>query len=160
MVHQIAVPAIGLAVTVVLGSWTSSVVKCAVPPPKPFLPSRQEELDRATSLTGYGAECLGRLECIFFFSALWLGQGAPAIGGWLAFKVATKWAAWQHVIRLDRLSEIIKDPVDELRFTNEFGTRLNSKLLIGTLYNILCAVAGYSVAKVVLIHWTHVPGPH
>jgi hypothetical protein len=69
-----------------------------------------------------------------------LGQYAVT-AGWLVFKAAGKWAAWQHVVRISE-----KEP-EELQQRLLLSSRLLGRFLNGTLYNALCAGVGVVVAK-------------
>jgi hypothetical protein len=158
MASQKVAIAVGLVTTIFFSLFTSKILDKTVSA-KVVDPSwpNAKELCEATLLSRsgdspaeFGARYVGYLECVLFYSAFWLGQGGLVIGGWLAFKAATKWAAWQHVIRLDAIPGIFHNPIHELQYRNRFGTRLASKLLIGTLYNILSGISGYVVAKFIL----------
>ena len=92
-----------------------------------------------------GGPDLGILERLLFFAAFWMNAHVVA-GGWLAFKVAAKWAAWQHIVKLP---ETLKDE-DDRRFMHarlQLSSNLLGRFLNGTLYNIFCASVGWVVAK-------------
>ena len=80
---------------------------------------------------GGGGKCLGILERLLFFASLWLGR-YEAAAGWLAFKVAAKWATWQHIVKLP---EVISD--DALKNRLQLASRLLGRFLNGTIYNVL-----------------------
>jgi hypothetical protein len=82
---------------------------------------------------GGGGKQLGVLERLLFFASFWLSDYTLA-GGWLAFKVAGKWAAWQHVIKIPES--------EPLRERTLLSSRLLGRFLNGTLYNGLCAAVG------------------
>lgn len=89
---------------------------------------------------------LGMAECLLFYVAFWANQ-VIAIGGWLAFKVATKWYAWQHITKIpERLDDVAI--IDFLRMKNVWATRVATRFLIGTLLNVASAVIGLAVALV------------
>ena len=92
-----------------------------------------------------GGKIVGKLERIFFFSSLWL-EAYVAIGGFLTLKAASKWAAWQHIVKVpDSFQD--GDPKKSLESRNAAGSYLYSRFLLGTLYNWLCGVLGVVIGK-------------
>jgi len=93
----------------------------------------------------HAPEVLGLLERLFFFAAIWLkessGIGAFGIGAWLTIKLATKWKAFSLV---EQLPEDFGGNTDGERVHTrvECAAYLNNRFLIGTLYNVLCGIAG------------------
>jgi hypothetical protein len=87
---------------------------------------------------GGGGKELGVLERVLFFASFWIAEFALA-AGWLAFKVAGKWASWQHVVRLNE-----EDQAERVKLSS----RLLGRFLNGTLYNALCAAAGVLIGKI------------
>jgi hypothetical protein len=144
------------AITVVLGGllvtmWVGLFVK-------PFIehlrleipiPSISDDLETEAKwqrLVGKGDKSgmwVGRLERLILFGALLLGakEAASVIGVWLAFKLAAKWEAWNH---MSHVPDSIKD-VDDLRYAyarriwaaHGYGT-----LVLGTGANFLAAGVG------------------
>jgi hypothetical protein len=95
-----------------------------------------------------GAMWLGRLERALFFFAFWMG--APElIGGWLLFKVATKWEAWQNIVKLPDQIEGL-DPVDYLRYRHAWGMSIMQSFLAGTLANVLGAFGSVAIGRWIL----------
>jgi hypothetical protein len=91
---------------------------------------------------------LGWLERTFFFAAIWLNQPL-GIGAWLAFKVATKWNAWTMLGKIpDDLGGYTD--ADRTRSRAEWAAYVNNRLLIGTLYNVLCGIAGAAAGWLVI----------
>lgn len=84
--------------------------------------------------TGYpeGGELIGAIERVLFFLALIL-KAPIVIGVWLAFKVASKWAEWQHIVQLDK-----EDIPVALR--REIGNYLFTRLIVGTGVNLVLAM--------------------
>jgi hypothetical protein len=123
----------GLLVTLILGLYCECFLKKSVTAPPIF----KHEV-------GGGGKQLGVLERLLFFGSFLLGE-YTLTAGWLAFKVAAKWASWQHVIK-------ISDKADETRNVNVrviVSSRLLGRFLNGTLYNALCACIGVLVGKFV-----------
>jgi hypothetical protein len=97
---------------------------------------------------GGGGKQLGVLERVLFFGSLGLGRYEVA-AGWLAFKVAAKWASWQHITRMpDKIFP--NDVARDVEYKNMVGSRVLGRFLIGTLYNILCAAIGWIVGTIVV----------
>jgi hypothetical protein len=92
-----------------------------------------------------GGSDLGLLERLLFFAAVWQDSHVIA-GAWLAFKVAAKWAAWQHIAKLP---VTFKDE-DDRKYLNarfQLSSNLLGRFLNGTLYNIFCAGVGALCGK-------------
>ena len=132
----------GLVATYLLGTGVCCALKSvtvSVPPPS----------DEQIKLEGrVGGRLLGVLEQTLFFASLWV-EAYTLIGVWLAFKVASKWQAWQTVVRVPE-DFGGNDPPERLRVRHAWGSRLASRFLIGSLYNILCAFGGVAAGKVIL----------
>ena len=95
-----------------------------------------------------GTELLGYLEAVFFFVAFWLSAYALA-AGWLVFKLGSKWAVWQHIIKVpESLRREGEDVLDYLGARNQWGSWLLQALLVGTLGNILAGAVGVGVVHV------------
>ena len=79
-------------------------------------------------------------------------------GAWLAFKVAAKWAAWQHIAKLPDTFEN-EDAKKYLNARFQLSSNLLGRFLNGTLYNVFCAGVGFLfgkallVNKIYLLHW-------
>ena len=59
----------------------------------------------------------------------------------MGFKVATKWNAWSHIVRIKEQSQAPLDSAEfEIRY--RFSSWIMSRFLIGTLANILTSVIG------------------
>jgi hypothetical protein len=139
---------VGLTVTALLGMGCGFFLKHSV---TVRFPPDLEFLEKVES--GGGGKQLGVLERVLFFGSLWLGRYEVA-AGWLAFKVAAKWASWQHITRMpDKLfrDDVSRDVVSK----NKIGSRMLGRFLNGTLYNFLCAAIGWIVGTVVfrMAHW-------
>ncbi len=90
---------------------------------------------------------LGFLERILAFVSLYMGTGYLAIiGGWLVFKVGSKWQAWSNIIRVpEKLTDI--DEFSYLRARRRWGSKKLMGFLIGTLANILIGFGIAHLAK-------------
>jgi hypothetical protein len=94
-----------------------------------------------------GGPQLGFLERLLFFISAW-ASGAYVLGGaWLAFKVASKWYGWQHIVK-------VPDKPDTLTLDDRhrLGSWITSRFLLGTLYNMLAGISGAGVARWLDIH--------
>lgn len=140
---------IGLPITVVLGLFTGRVVQMVKI--KPMAPEgiSQKRLNESLLIgreDERSASVLGFLERIIFFAAFFSNAGLVA-AGWLAFKVASKWQVWEHIIQLPKEFPC-EDPLERLRVRTEWGSLLLSRFLMGTLYNVFCGLAGAAVARI------------
>ena len=129
--------AAGLLVTALFGWGCEKFLKLSVTVKFP------PHFDVANIEKGGGGKQLGVLERVLFFGSLWLGRYEVA-AGWLAFKVAAKWAAWQNIMKMP--DQIFKDDIwMEFKNRNMVGSYLVGRFLNGTLYNIICAAIGWTV---------------
>jgi hypothetical protein len=130
---------VGLLVTLIVGLPARWFLKNTVTVDSP---ERFKEWDHAQS--GGGGPTLGLLERTLFFAAFSLQQYI-LVGGWLAFKVAAKWAAWQHIVRLPEPKDIAL-----LNDHFKFSSRLLGRFLNGTIFNVFCATVGFLCYTVLL----------
>lgn len=88
--------------------------------------------DSAESDFPEGGELIGAIERVLFFLAIILITPA-VIGIWLAFKVASKWAEWQHIVQVDK---------DDMPLTQrrEFGNYIFTRFIVGTGVNLVIAM--------------------
>jgi hypothetical protein len=127
---------VGLVVTALLGLLCRLFLKVSV---TVELPKEFEAWEPAQK--GGGGSDLGLLERLLFFAALW--QDAHVIAGaWLAFKVAAKWAAWQHIAKIPETFQG-EDDKKYLQARFLLSSNLLGRFLNGTLYNIFCAGVGW-----------------
>lgn len=100
---------------------------------------------------------IGRAESLLFYLALLAGEPI-AIFGYLAFKVAAKWENWSHIVRIPEMATSKEEeasgtpfdfssPAFEMR--HRFGSWLLARFLIGTMANVLIAIAAFSVFHLV-----------
>lgn len=136
----------GLIVSIFLGLLCGPFVKFSVnieiPPEYKFLDPQSPEYRS-------GGFWLGLMECALFFASFWLGDYIIA-GAWLTFKVAAKWAAWQHVIQMP--TRISTDDQTDFELRNKVGSLQLGRFLNGTLYNGFCGMIGFIVSKAVLTY--------
>ena len=93
---------------------------------------------------------IGILEMIIGAIAAWTASYA-LVGGWLAFKVASKWQSWSNIVKIPNELKGL-DGVDYLRCRRLWSDKIMTRFLIGTGVNILAgALAGYSGKCVVLL---------
>jgi hypothetical protein len=141
----------GILVTAVLGLLCGPFLDASVTVKFP-----EEFKDFKESEKGGGGKELGILERVLFFASAWLSAYVIA-GAWLTFKVAAKWASWQHITKIP---ETLKDE-DERKYMDarrRLSSRLLGRFLNGTLYNIFCAGMGWLVGKGLLRYSDRLPG--
>ena len=68
-------------------------------------------------------------------------KGYMIITGWLAFKVASKWAAWQHIVRVPESMEGFPQR-DWLRARWAWGSYQFTRFIVGTAANIVAGFLG------------------
>jgi hypothetical protein len=117
---------------------------------KDALPSGYEFLNPGDTNYVSGGLYLGMMECVIFFASLAFSEFLIA-GGWLSFKLAAKWATWQHVIKMPETKLIPDDPKADLKLRNAIGSLQLARFLNGTLYNALCGLVGWFVAYRLLV---------
>lgn len=94
---------------------------------------------------------IGRLESlIFYFTFLQFKKSsALVIGGWLAFKVASKWETWGNIHKVpDFLSGISN--IEYFKARRAWGNAVYERFLIGTLFNILIGYFAYKIAQLLI----------
>jgi hypothetical protein len=93
------------------------------------------------------ARWLGSLEGLLAYasSLMFDKNAALIIGGYLAFKVASKWESWQNIIQVPQSLTGVSE-IDFLRARRQWGTTIYLRFLIGTLLDVLF---GFFVAAIV-----------
>jgi hypothetical protein len=127
---------IGLLVTIVSGALCSTFLSRSV---AVQFPKRFEKLQSAEE-SGGGRQ-LGMLERLVFFTSFSVRQHEVA-AGWLLFKVAAKWASWQHVAKIPEGEE------NDLQYTLDkvfLSSRMLGRFLNGSAFNLFCAAVGVAV---------------
>jgi hypothetical protein len=154
MLIQVGVIFSGLIITLVIGFGVSYVldktVELLLPPW--IDPEVARQIEEAMK---YGEKpkknpgrWLGIFEQILFFASIWL-EAYVVIAGWLAFKLGSKWQTWQHIIKMpDNI--VGNDGLLNLRIMSACGSYQMSRFLIGSLYNVLCGLAGVTFGKTCL----------
>ncbi|MDG9671061.1 hypothetical protein ONV78_25190 [Hahella sp. CR1] len=92
-----------------------------------------------------GGYILGCLERILFYCVLW-DDKPIVVGGWLAFKVASKWQVWANVISLPESIDGLSD-IDLKVAKRIWGNELMATFLVGTLSNLVIALLGVKAGK-------------
>jgi len=90
---------------------------------------------------------VGTLERLVFFAALHLQprEAAAAIGVWLAFKVAAKWEAWNHMAHVpERIRGV--PPLRLAVARRIWAAQGYATLVVGTSANFLLAACGAALA--------------
>lgn len=96
-----------------------------------------------------GGAVIGRLERTAFFLAFWLEggvAGAAVVAAWLTFKLGSKWQAWTQTIALPEALDGV-DALDYLVARRQWGSRVLTTFLVGTLANVLVGMIGGVVAQ-------------
>lgn len=136
---------IGLIITVLAGEVAVGrlVDRSTEKIPRSGVPDQLKDVVELANTTG-GA-WIGRVELILFFAAFWFKEPLM-IGGWLAFKVASTWATWQHLIRVPvSLPDV--SPLDYLKARKVWGSLTLTRYLVGTGVNIIVGLLGFVAGK-------------
>jgi hypothetical protein len=135
---------LGFSVPAILKEVTSDIDRS---PPRGI---DENEWKRSAGLAGEKAgNILGTLERMLFLATLWF-KAYMLIGVWLAFKLGTKWQAWQQIIKPPEEIDGRINKLDLLRARRNRGTWYAQRFLIGTIANIICAIAGFAAGKLLL----------
>ena len=144
----------GLLLTGLLGLAVDKLVKVArqkwkAQPPAGVSETQWQKAFKLSDEELAPTRWLGWLERFGFFIAIWMG--APIlVAGWLAFKVASKWANWQHIVRVpDKLEGV--DPLEFFGATLRYASHILQRFLIGTLGNVLAALIGVGFGKKLIL---------
>lgn len=115
-----------------------------VTPPEGVSQEKWQEILAGNPLA---AKWLGGLESLLAYGSLLAfdKNAALVVGGWLAFKVASKWESWQNISQVPQSLEGVSQ-LDFLRARREWATTLYLRFLIGTLLNLMF---GFLAAMVV-----------
>ncbi len=140
----------GLAVTMLAGPLIAALVRRArrdlgATAPDGIPKEKWEAVVASPNLLG---PWLGRLERAFFFVALAIGSPA-LVAGWLVFKVGSKWEVFQNIVKVpDKLEGV--DSLSYLKARHVWASAVLQAFLLGTLGNILAALAGVGLARLAL----------
>jgi hypothetical protein len=134
---------IGLGIPIYfLMTWTSSEIK--IPRPRRIA---EEDWKDITKIPGrWGGTLIGMFERVLFFGALLSPSGGFVVGGWLAFKVASKWEVWTNTYKIpDKFpgATITESLVARTRW----GSRTYQRFLLGTGANLISALLGVGTYK-------------
>jgi len=88
---------------------------------------------------------VGVLEAVTFYAAFTTTAWAVA-GSWLVFKAASKWATWQHIMKVPE--KLGRDEDEYLIFRWAWASRHLDSFVVGTLANMVAAFLGAAIARV------------
>ena len=88
---------------------------------------------------------LGHIERILALISAWTGQ-YEILGGWFAFKVASKWETYANLLRLPEKVEGI-DELTYLRARRAWGSRMMMRFLVGSGANAIWGISAAAVGK-------------
>jgi hypothetical protein len=95
---------------------------------------------------GSGGAWISFFERILIIGALHLNSPSIIIG-WLAFKVAAKWEAWNNIVKVPDKLNNTSDPCSYLRARNAWGTWILQRFLMGTILNIVIGFLAYYIGQ-------------
>jgi hypothetical protein len=141
----------GFLVTMALGlgarpyvEWATRSLSLELPPT-----ASDEHRRQWNDLTegGEGGAAIGWLERFMFFAAFMADGAAPlVIGGWLTFKVASKWNAWTNITAVPKEVKDVTD-LDLAIGRRRWASHVLTTFLFGTAYNICVGMVGATVAR-------------
>lgn len=100
-----------------------------------------------------GNRMLGIVERVLYFACIVMGA-QTALAGLLAFKVASKWAVWQHIEKVPETFSEDASHFENWKARDALATRYLQEFMIGTFGNLLVALTGYVTAPVVVsLYW-------
>lgn len=113
---------------------TESVVSKASQTARRTLEEAPEPLAKTlVASEGHDGQWIGTVERLLFFLAVIID--APVlIAAWFAFKVASKWAEWQHIVQVTKGEEL------SLVTRRNLGNYLFIRFLVGTGSNLVIAI--------------------
>ena len=110
-----------------------------------------EKITGKSSFPQSGGKWVGIMERALILTVLFWGEEKSyiIIAGWLAFKVASKWATWQHIVRVPESMEGFS-PEEWLQVRWAWGSHQLTRFLVGTGANILMGFFGVGVGKIIV----------
>ena len=85
---------------------------------------------------------IGFLEATFFFVSFYSNMFA-LIGGWLTFKLASKWQTWNAIVKIpEKLDDKSVDQIQYIGAKNQIAWFTLQRWLLGTLGNIVAGLFG------------------
>jgi len=108
-----------------------------------------DEWNPATSPSNYAGKWLGVLEVILYYVAFLIGK-PELIAGWFVFKVGSKWEVWHNIVKVPDLVDGI-DQIDYLRSRHNWGAFVLNRFTFGTLSNVIIAMLGTVIYRIVEI---------
>lgn len=144
MINELGQIFVGVTVTLVLGCGVGALLDILVPcPVRPK--TLKEEVWNALSQPVHTGKWIGLFERLVSLIAFWIPAYA-ILGGWLAFKVASKWETWKNIVQVPASLK----GVSELAWYQgriAYGSWLLSRFLIGTSLSILVGAVGAYCGK-------------
>jgi hypothetical protein len=149
--------AVGVAATLLAGAAIPYLMRqtrsaMRMEPPPGIRPERWQAVTDIGDEARRPIEWLGKLERILFFISFWLSVYEIA-GGWLVFKLGSKWQSWQTIVKVPESPPSDVHPLDYLAAKNRWASATLQRWLFGNLLNVLVAFLGVAVS-VVTRWWT------
>src|SRR3990172_13278693 len=99
--------------------------------------------DYTANISAEGGKMIGFFERTLAFVSIWTGLVA-VLGGWLAFKLASKWQVWSSIIKLPDEIEGVQ-PLEYAVARRKWGSKVFTRFVVGTIANILAGFTGVIV---------------
>jgi hypothetical protein len=88
---------------------------------------------------------IGMLECVLFYVSFWFAAW-PVAGGWLVFKLGSKWESWQSITKVPEQPPEGVTVLEYMGAKNRWGSRVLQNWLLGILLNGMAAFLGVVVS--------------
>jgi len=92
---------------------------------------------------------IGTLERVLAYFSIFLGAYV-VLGGWLVFKVGSKWQTWTNVIKIPETLNNCENDFSYLRARQRWGSWLYMRFIIGTITNVLVGVILALISKAIV----------
>jgi hypothetical protein len=125
-------------------------------PPNDVDPDLWDALQPPSDESEYAGSTLGLLERLLAFFVACQSDSAYLIllGGYLTFKLGSKWPVWQHVFHYpSSLDSVGIDSLEYMKATRLWGGMSLMRFVIGTTLNMMIGIFAGHFAQWVWIKW-------
>lgn len=135
---------VGVITTIILGIGVRYFLNAIAKKPEPPNGLKKKDWEGIIERSS-GGYWIGVFERLISLTSFWLEQYS-LIGGWLAFKVATKWEVWKNIIQVpNKLNPVT--PLNWYKARNALGSWIFTRYLVGTLTNVLIGLVATYVGS-------------
>lgn len=91
---------------------------------------------------------IGALERSLFILAIWFSEPVIILG-WLAFKAASKWDAWQNITQVSTNLDGVDNNVRFLEWRRRWSSHVFMRSAIGTVLNLFAAGLAVALGRLI-----------